>query len=1837
MLFSEIAPRLKASAPLMGIAVGWLGACQLLLAAPPTTLALNAASINENSSAGMPAGNLSSTDPDANDTQTYSLVAGAGGIHNSWFEISGALLTLANSPDFEVLGSQLSIRVRVTDSNFEVLERAFTISLTDVRTEDADGDGISEATEEDIHGTSDTLFDSDGDGFGDSYEIARGFLPTNGSSFPQGSLLLGWGGNEFGQATIPAGLDDVLDIAAGTAHSLALRENGTVVAWGRNQQGQCNVPAGLTGVVAIGTGDNHSLAVMANGQVIGWGLNNFGQATAPPGLSNVVAIAAGGRHSLALKSDGQVVVWGADDFFQSTQPSNTTDVISISATRDQCMVVFSNGRVRTWGRNDFSQSLQPEGLSLAIAGASGEKHSLMLKRGGDVVSWGANSEGQLNPPNNLRDAVMICSRGLHNLAIRADRSVVAWGSNSFGQTTVPFEARQAKAIAAGGSHSLVLRRNTGFPEFSNPSLISARVGVPLGHSLTLANATATSFSAMVLPQGLALNPQTGVISGSPLNETRRAFQVFANTSRGRLSQLILMSFGDETPPTGITLTPPRVMENAPAGTVASTIQAIDPDAGSLHVFQLVEGLGDNDNFRFLVSGNQLQVRYGIDVDFESPYDPPKIRLRATDTAGGLIEVALTLEMIDDRSEDDDGDGLSEATEEDIHGTSDKNFDSDGDGISDAIEVQAGTSPVNAAAWPNAPFVAWGLNLAGALQPPFSSGIATLACGQDLCLALRENGGMLAWGGRNSYSQRTIPPNLGDVVSVSAGGNAWFEDAAHSLALKRDGTVVGWGYDFSQQASPPSDLTDVIEISAGRNHSLALKQNGTVVAWGANDYGQIQIPAGLVNVISIAAGGFQNLALKSDGSVTSWGQYFNGEAWQAAVAPEGLVDAVAIATGRFHCLALRPDGTVVAWGNNQFGQTQVPPGLNNVVALAAGGFHSLALKADGSVVGWGMNRNNQSTPPGPALQNIRLISAGLQHSIAIRRELGSPEISSSRQIQAAVGQAMGFPVTVLNATPLTFHAAGLPSGFNIHPTTGVISGTFNAPFRGSLRIVVDTNKGRLVQSASLSGTSGMAPTAVTLSPASITENTVEGTWIGTFSITDPDSGGSVNLRLVNGEGADDNSSFVVHQGRLFVSAQFRRDFETQASPLSIRVRATDATLNSYEQIVTLAFLDDRTEDADRDGLTEAAEEDIHITSDQVADSDGDQFSDGFEVARGTSPKNSASKPNGSMVVSWGREAAGNSSAPISPGELIEISAGRDHSLGLRPNGTVIAWGSNVHGQLQVPNTLVAKVAIAAGGRHGLQLNSTGTVAAWGGNESGQCNVPPNLSGVIAIAAGEAHSLALRSNGTVVAWGWNGYGQGNVPANLSGVIAIAAGGFHSLALKNDGTVVAWGYNSNGVGSVPANALGIIGISAGGYHSLALRSDGTVVAWGHNLYGQCSVPQNLTNVTRMAAGWVHSMVLKADGSVSTWGDLGNGVSVPLEAINVKRISAGYTHSLVLRDDLPVAEISNASSVKASVGLVVSRPVVINGATPNQFSAFGLPNDLNVDAPTGLQTGVIQTGRISSVLLQVDTNRGRLERILPYNTLDGAPLSAIQLSPAAVMENSPAGTSVGTLTATVAGAPSLRNFALVTGPGDGDNFRFQISNGVLSLSGPLGLNFDLPYADPSIRIRASGTGVEVPFEQSLNIQLTNDWSEDSDANGFSEAAEALTAWAGTSGLLGSQRLPSAVPKGDGLSNLLKYAFGLNPAVSLGATGSNSAGLPRFDFISRSQGGVFRYYRRKNCGLIYRPRVTTSLVPGASAPLPGTPEVIYLDGTWEEVRCIVPFAPGGPTRQFFTVEVFLP
>jgi alpha-tubulin suppressor-like RCC1 family protein len=248
---------------------------------------------------------------------------------------------------------------------------------------------------------------------------------------------------------------------------------------------------------------------------------------------------------------------------------------------------------------------------------------------------------------------------------------------------------------------------------------------------------------------------------------------------------------------------------------------------------------------------------------------------------------------------------------------------------------------------------------------------------------------------------TVIPLTG-ITAVSTGG-------AHTLALKNDGTVYGWGRNafgetgnnivengdpIARQvkvAGPTgAPLANVTRIAAGGNHSLALA-NGVVWAWGFNGNGQLgdgttntnPTPAsvGLSGVTAIAAGGSHSVAIFSNTStVASWGyngfgQLGNNSTTDSRV-PVQVKDSSgtplsgikAIAAGGAFSVAIDRDDNILVWGYNGFGQLGKDPATvsfsavpvqitgiaGKVVAIAAGLDHVLALTDDGTIWAWGYN-------------------------------------------------------------------------------------------------------------------------------------------------------------------------------------------------------------------------------------------------------------------------------------------------------------------------------------------------------------------------------------------------------------------------------------------------------------------------------------------------------------------------------------------------------------------------------------------------------------------------------------------------------------------------------------------------------------------------------------------------------------------------------------------------------------------------------------------------------------------------------------------------------------------
>ena len=221
------------------------------------------------------------------------------------------------------------------------------------------------------------------------------------------------------------------------------------------------------------------------------------------------------------------------------------------------------------------------------------------------------------------------------------------------------------------------------------------------------------------------------------------------------------------------------------------------------------------------------------------------------------------------------------------------------------------------------------------------------------------------------------------------------------------------------------------------------------------------------------------------------------------------------------------------------------------------------------------------------------------------------------------------------------------------------------------------------------------------------------------------------------------------------------------------------------------------------------------------------------------------------------------------DIVAVSAGKMHTVGLKSDGTVVATKytgdqNNYYGWSDVSGWKDI-VSVSAGSFHTVGLKADGTVVAVGETQYGRCNVD-DWKDIVAVSAGGSHTVGLKADGTVVAVGDNDEGQCDV-RGWTDIVAVSAGGIHTVGLKADGTVVAVGDNEYGQCDVQG-WKDIVAVSAGAYNTVGLKADGTVVAVGDNDKYQCNV-KSWTDIVAVSAGWYHTVGLKADGTVVAVGD--------------------------------------------------------------------------------------------------------------------------------------------------------------------------------------------------------------------------------------------------------------------------------------------------------------------------------------------------------------------------------
>lgn len=280
-------------------------------------------------------------------------------------------------------------------------------------------------------------------------------------------------------------LTNVVDVELGANFSMALDTSGSVFAWGWNRHGQAGT--GNTGtqyvtspgrirlgnVVQIAAGDEHGVALISDGTVYAWGRNDRGQLAngtisdvyAPARMNvpgTVVAVAAGGSNTAVILSDGTLWIAGDNTYGQlcqtaSQQPGTgfvqtpLRSVRKVALGETHAVALTEEGILYIWGGNAYGQigdwkiqsTMTPRPMLTGVRQVeAGSHHTLAVTNSGQLYAWGRNDSGQLGdgtmsniyaPTMVLSDVWMVQTGSAHTVAVKNDGTVWGVGRNADGE------------------------------------------------------------------------------------------------------------------------------------------------------------------------------------------------------------------------------------------------------------------------------------------------------------------------------------------------------------------------------------------------------------------------------------------------------------------------------------------------------------------------------------------------------------------------------------------------------------------------------------------------------------------------------------------------------------------------------------------------------------------------------------------------------------------------------------------------------------------------------------------------------------------------------------------------------------------------------------------------------------------------------------------------------------------------------------------------------------------------------------------------------------------------------------------------------------------------------------------------------------------------------------------------------------------------------------------------------------------------------------------------------------------------------------------------------------
>ncbi|XP_037996258.1 probable E3 ubiquitin-protein ligase HERC4 isoform X1 [Motacilla alba alba] len=243
---------------------------------------------------------------------------------------------------------------------------------------------------------------------------------------------------------------NIVAVSCGEAHTLALNDKGQVYAWGLATDGQLGLPGteecvrvprnikslSEIQIVQVACGYYHSLALSKGSEVFSWGQNKYGQLglgyeykkqTSPQMIKSLLGIpfaqiAAGGAHSFVLTLSGAIFGWGRNKFGQLglnddndryvptlLKSLRSQKVVHICCGEDHTAALTKEGGVFTFGaggygqlgHNSTSHEINPRKVfelmgSVVTQITCGRQHTTaFVPSSGRIYSFGLGGNGQL--------------------------------------------------------------------------------------------------------------------------------------------------------------------------------------------------------------------------------------------------------------------------------------------------------------------------------------------------------------------------------------------------------------------------------------------------------------------------------------------------------------------------------------------------------------------------------------------------------------------------------------------------------------------------------------------------------------------------------------------------------------------------------------------------------------------------------------------------------------------------------------------------------------------------------------------------------------------------------------------------------------------------------------------------------------------------------------------------------------------------------------------------------------------------------------------------------------------------------------------------------------------------------------------------------------------------------------------------------------------------------------------------------------------------------------------------------------------------------------------------